>query len=324
MTMQHIWALPLAFVVSILTLQFLLVSRYGKVALDQPNHRSLHKVAVPRTGGFGILIGIVAGFLWLGGPLSHLLAGMLLLAAISFVDDLLSLSASKRLLVQLLVCSVVLWFETPASGYVLLIFVILAITWMTNLYNFMDGADGLAGGMAVIGFSSYAVAAWLIGNPDILWISASIAAASAGFLFFNFSPARIFMGDVGSIPLGFAAGLIGYIGWQHGSWPIWFPVLVFFPFIVDASVTLIRRLLRGEKIWQAHRSHYYQRLVLIGWGHRKVALCEYVLMAGVSLSAISILNKPMWLVATVLATWVLLYAILMYAIDKRWSEMQHP
>ncbi|HEY8119225.1 MAG TPA: hypothetical protein VIE91_08315 [Methylophilaceae bacterium] len=178
--------------------------------------------------------------------------------------------------------------------------------------------------MAVIGFSSYAVAAWLIGNPDILWISASIAAASAGFLFFNFSPARIFMGDVGSIPLGFAAGLIGYIGWQHGSWPIWFPVLVFFPFIVDASVTLIRRLLRGEKIWQAHRSHYYQRLVLIGWGHRKVALCEYVLMAGVSLSAISILNKPMWLVATVLATWVLLYAILMYAIDKRWSEMQHP
>lgn len=132
------------------------------------------------------------------------------------------------------------------------------------------------------------------------------------------------MGDVGSIPLGFAAGVLGLTGWQHGSWPCWFPMLVFSPFIVDASITLFKRLLRGEKVWQAHRSHYYQRLILMGWAHRKTALAEYILMLAVSCCALLMLNKPAWLVATALISWSLAYLALVYAIDKRWSEMQHP
>lgn len=323
--MQAIWALPLAFLVAILSLQFVLGSRYGKLAMDEPNHRSLHQVAVPRIGGVGILTGLFAGFLWLGDGIRPVLAGMLLLALVSLIDDVVNLSAKNRLLVQLLVSAAVLWFEFGIGHHwLLLVLAIFAVTWMTNLYNFMDGSDGLAGGMAVIGFSSYALAAWLHGDHDLLWIGASIAAASAGFLVFNFPPARIFMGDVGSIPLGFAAGVLGLMGWQHGSWPCWFPVLVFSPFIVDASITLFKRLLRGEKIWQAHRSHYYQRLILMGWGHRKTALAGYILMLALSCCALLMLNKPTWLVATVLISWGLAYLALMYAIDKRWSELQHP
>jgi UDP-N-acetylmuramyl pentapeptide phosphotransferase/UDP-N-acetylglucosamine-1-phosphate transferase len=109
-------------------------------------------------------------------------------------------------------------------------------------------------------------------------VSASIAAAAAAFLLFNFHPARIFLGDAGSTTLGFLAAGLGLTGWHYGVWSLWVPLLVFSPFIVDASVTLARRLMRGEKFWQAHRSHYYQRLVLSGWSHRRTALAEYGVM----------------------------------------------
>src|SRR5207344_2645488 len=127
---------------------------------------------------------------------------------------------------------------------------------------------------------TYGLAAWLGGNVEIEVLAWSISAAAAGFLIFNFPPAKIFMGDVGSIPLGFLAGAIGVTGWQQGLWPLWFPLVVFAPFIVDATVTLARRVLRGEAVWQAHRSHYYQRIILTGWSHRRTALAEYALMAG--------------------------------------------
>ncbi|MGA8051867.1 MAG: glycosyl transferase, partial [Burkholderiales bacterium] len=102
----------------------------------------------------------------------------------------------------------------------------------------------------------------------------------AAFLVRNFPPARIFMGDVGSVPLGFLAGALGLIGWNDGVWPLWFPIVVFAPFVCDATLTLIRRLLRGDRVWQAHREHYYQRLVRMGFGHRGTAAIEYAAMAG--------------------------------------------
>ena len=111
----------------------------------------------------------------------------------------------------------------------------LATMWVTNLYNFMDGSDGLAGGMALFGFGAYALSAWLAGDAVFVVVAASIAAASAAFLVFNFPPAKVFMGDAGSIPLGFLAAALGILGWRAGHWPLWFPVLVFSPFIIDAS-----------------------------------------------------------------------------------------
>jgi UDP-N-acetylmuramyl pentapeptide phosphotransferase/UDP-N-acetylglucosamine-1-phosphate transferase len=155
---------------------------------------------------------------------------------------------------------------------------VLALMWFTNLYNFMDGSDGLAGGMAVAGFGAYAIAAWQSGDPALATAAAGTAAAALGFLAFNFHPARVFMGDSGSIPLGFLAGAMGLAGWRDGLWPLWFPVLAFGPFVADASATLARRVLRGERFWQAHRTHYYQRLVQLGWGHRRTAFAEYALM----------------------------------------------
>ena len=91
------------------------------------------------------------------------------------------------------------------------------------------------------------------------------------------------MGDVGSISLGFLSGAMGIIGWQKELWSIWYPLLIFSPFIVDSSTTLLKRIYRKEKFWQPHREHYYQRLILMGWSHKKTALISYVVMICVSL-----------------------------------------
>ena len=249
--------------------------------LDHPNERSLHQRPVPRMGGIGVAAGIAASVpfvsqvewwpLWLGACF---------LVGISFLDDIIGLPIIGRLLVHFVAAggaAAGLLLNHTGVGWVLL--AIVAIVWMTNLYNFMDGMDGLAGGMALFGFGFYALAGVLSGHLPFAVTNAAIAAAAGAFLLFNFHPARIFMGDAGSTLLGFLAACLGLVGWQLGIWTLWFPGLVFSPFIVDATVTLARRLLRGEKIWRPHREHYYQRLVLSGWGHRRTVLAEYGVMA---------------------------------------------
>lgn len=257
-----------------------LIRTWSDRVLDHPNERSLHQRPVPRMGGIGVAIGIAASVplvsqlewwpLWLGACI---------LVGISFLDDLIGLPIIGRLLVHFVAAGGVvagLLLTHTGVGWGLL--AIVAIVWMTNLYNFMDGMDGLAGGMALFGFGFYALAGVLSGHLPFALTSASIAAASGAFLLFNFHPARIFMGDAGSTLLGFLAACLGFVGWQLGIWTLWFPGLVFSPFIVDATVTLARRLLCGEKVWRPHREHYYQRLALAGWGHRRTAVVEYVLM----------------------------------------------
>lgn len=184
----------------------------------------------------------------------------------------------------------------------------------------MDGSDGLAAGMAFIGFSCYAIAAWLGGDTELSIAMLCISAASIAFLGFNFYPARIFMGDSGSIPLGFLSAAFGYMGWQHRLWPLWFPVLVFSPFVVDATVTLAKRFLSGEKVWQAHCSHYYQRLVQLGWGHKRTAILEYALMLGCGVTATVMIRQPSVWHLPLLGIWVAIYIFLMVKVDKLWRR----
>ena len=258
----------------------ILIRTWSDRILDHPNERSLHQRPVPRMGGIGVAAGIAASVpfvsqvewwpLWLAA---------VMLMGISFLDDIIGLPIIGRLLVHFVAAGgavVGLLLNHTGVGWVLL--AIVAIVWMTNLYNFMDGMDGLAGGMALFGFGFYALAGALSGHLSFAVTNAAIAATAGAFLVFNFHPARMFMGDAGSTLFGFLAACFGLVGWQLGIWTLWFPGLVFSPFIVDATVTLARRLLRGEKIWRPHREHYYQRLVLSGWGHRRTALAEYGVM----------------------------------------------
>lgn len=307
-----------SWLVSWLTIFFML--RFGRVGpIDQPNHRSLHQVAVPRSGGIGILAGVVVGLI-LATPPVNLWVALGGLVSVSLLDDFRPLPARVRFLVQLVAASLAAWTLVPQEwGLVGQVVSVLFMLWMTNLYNFMDGANGLAGGMAVFGFTAYALAASLAGQSDLAVWSACIAAAAGGFLAFNFDPARIFMGDVGSVPLGFLAAVLGLRGLQLEVWPAWFPLLVFSVFIVDATVTLLRRGLRREKVWLAHREHYYQRLIQSGWSHRRFALAAYFLMFATAGSACLVIDAPPIVQALVIAAWGMTYVLLMRAVDRRAS-----
>lgn len=299
-----------------------LLIRSGILPQDLPNNRSLHATPVQRSGGIAMMVPVfIAG--WLGAPAFRLtLACAAFLACISYLDDRHPMSPVMRLLAHLLAAGVLVTTELsglPIGGS---LFVILITVWMTNLYNFMDGSDGLAGGMTVIGFGCYAIVAITSGNAAITLIAASIAACALAFLFFNFHPARIFMGDTGSVPLGFLAAALGVIGWDGGLWSPLVPVLAFSPFIADASLTLARRLLAGEKFWLPHRNHYYQRLIRMGLGHKRTALMAYALMTGAAISAIVLQTLSAPLQVLLLSTWTVFYVALAIGIDQRWRRHQ--
>ena len=302
--------------------------------LDHPNSRSLHLKSVPRTGGLAVLAGILIGILvhWIAMKDFSSRAGLFLgmglapLAVISVLDDYRDIAARWRILVHLWAAVSLLaagfapdhlnlpGLALPLPGWAAIPFALLLTVWMINLYNFMDGMDGFAGGMAVIGFATLA---WL-GQADAGFTATCliVAAASAGFLIHNFPPARIFLGDAGSTALGFLAAGCSLWGSKIGLFPLWIAWLAFSPFIVDATVTLLRRLRRGEKIWEAHRSHYYQRLVLLGWGHRRTVLAEYALMlacAGSALWAVQL--SPAAQMALALG-WAFIYGLLMWGVGR--------
>ena len=309
-----------AFLVALLVARLLLSPAGRHLALDTPNERSLHAQPVPRTGGIAIAAGVAVAcaLVWPGLPV--ILAAAALLAAASFVDDVVGLPTLVRLTLHLGAAVAALALDLEVSGGLLFVVLALALAWTTNLYNFMDGADGLAGGMAVFGFGAYALAAYLFGAQTLAALCASLAAASGAFLVFNWHPARLFMGDVGSVPLGFLVGALGLQGWAIGAWPLWFPVLVFAPFMCDATLTLLRRLLRREPVWRAHREHYYQRLVRMGFGHRGAAYIEYAAMAGCAALALLVLSEPLSVQAIALGFAGVALSGTAVWIDRRWAR----
>ena len=307
--------------VTFLLINIILNNKFVQKIQDVPNERSLHSSPIPRIGGLGLIAGILSGWIILFNTLVWwLVFPMLTLFVVSLFDDMHKLSVRLRLLVHFLAATmVVVGTEIYThQGVLIAVMMLFTIVWMTNLYNFMDGSDGLAGGMALIGFGIYGIGALLTNNTSLALLNFCIASSAAIFLYYNFHPAKIFMGDTGSISLGFLAAVMGLLGWQQGSWAAWFPFLVFSPFIVDASITLTRRVLRGARITEAHREHYYQRLIQLGWGHRNVSLAEYLLMLAVGITALSVLQQIFpW---QMLLTWCVVYISMLYFLDKRWKN----
>jgi UDP-GlcNAc:undecaprenyl-phosphate/decaprenyl-phosphate GlcNAc-1-phosphate transferase len=303
------------------TLMLALVLTLNKDGLfhDIPNERSLHTAPIPRSGGIALIAGIFSGWVllfqfwawWIVVP-------TLGLFILSLVDDVRNLSAKTRLIGHFIAAMIVL--AGAGIDWLWAIPVLLFVVWMTNLYNFMDGSDGLAGGMALFGFSFYGIAGLLNGNEAFAMMNFTIGAAAVGFLYHNFHPARVFMGDAGSIPLGFLAASFGVWGWQLGYWPFWFPLQVFSPFVADATLTLLKRIRHGEKLTQAHRFHYYQRLIQMGWGHRNTAVVEYALMFLAGASAIWGIGLDALGQGNLMAWWAAIYLGLSMWIDRLWQQ----
>ena len=312
-----------------------IVSRGGsRWFVDHPNERSLHDRPVSRAGGIAILAGLAAGLVivaLIGGPApgyGWVLAGGLIIISVSFADDVHRVSPAIRIVFHLAaaVCVVLAGLSSERivlPGTVLDLgavmgaaFTVLFVAWVVNLYNFMDGMDGFAGGMTTIGFTTLAVLCAQGDAAMLAAVSSVVAAASIGFLLFNFPPARIFMGDLGSSLLGYLCAVMMLSAKISASVPLWISVLVFSPFIVDASVTLVRRIVAGKRPWRAHRGHFYQRLVRLGWGHRKTVVREYGLMFVCACAAAGALRLPPGGQAALLWVWAVVYVILMLGITS--------
>ena len=250
----------------------LVMSRWRR--LDAPNERSMHSRPVPAGAGIGIVV--TALLLW---PWWHtrtdafqlaLLTGCVALGLVSLADDHWRLSPALRFGAQAAVVAVCL-LALPTEARLVPILplalergvVALAWLWFINLFNFMDGIDGLAGSETIAVAIGYLAVGAFAGLDDPYWGLALVIAASAGgYLFWNWHPAMVFMGDAGSIPLGFLLGWLMLDLALAGAWPAGLILPLYF--LADATLTLLVRARRGETLWQAHRQHFYQRAVLGG------------------------------------------------------------
>ena len=267
-----------------------------RAILDHPNERSSHAVPTPRGGGWGMLVVVGPGWLGLGvNPL--VLAGVAVLAAVSWIDDRRNLAPEPRLLAQVLAVLLGLaalgdqarLFQGWLPGWLDHVIAGLCWLWFINLFNFMDGIDGLAGGetvsvtaglVLVTGSASLGVGAGALTAPALL-----LAGAGLGFLVWNWQPARVFMGDVGSVPLGFCLGWLLLAAAANGLWLA--ALLLPLYFVADATITLLRRVAAGKPVLQAHREHFYQRAVQRGWSHARVVAA--VLVTNAALIALTVL-----------------------------------
>lgn len=275
--------------------------RQGVLAL--PGERQSHQVATPTGGGIGMVAAVLLAAL-LPGPGAGLppawtagvLPGLAILSLVGWLDDRYTVHAALRLVVQVAVSLWLLaclrngwsaggqasWSAAPA---------LLGLVGLMNAWNFMDGSNGMAGGQGLFTGLVLAGLFALAGQPGLALAALGVAAACAGFLPWNIPRARVFMGDAGSVPLGFALGGLLLLGWQSGALSLAVAVLLPALFWVDAGLTLGRRFLRGEQWYTAHRQHVYQRLILDGRSHKQVlalyqAINLFVVLPGVVLGTV--------------------------------------
>lgn len=261
--------------------------------LDQPNARSSHERPTPRLGGLGILgVTVLVAGSWLATTAGTREALVVLgigaaIALLSLLDDLQGLPATTRLVAHVTAAAATvaalgpLPVPWPADGVPPAALAgVVTVFWITgflNAFNFMDGTDGIAGVQALVGTAAWAAIGWWLDASGLVVLATVVAAASAGFLAHNWSPATIFMGDVGSAFLGYLLAVLPLL--LSPRPPLWIVLLPLWPFVVDTAITLVRRWRRGESLMVAHRSHLYQRLTAADWTHAGVAWL-YGAMAG--------------------------------------------
>lgn len=271
--------------------------------LDIPQERHSHNTPTPRGGGAGMIAALLIATLFLSRGSSAMTfwthcvwPGLAAVSLIGWWDDRVSLSARLRFFVQVLATAYLLWCfhpSIPASALMLFLAAGFFLLWMINLYNFMDGSNGMAGFQGVFAGT---VLAWLFyhaGDGDAAIISSLIAAACLGFLPWNLGSAKVFMGDVASGALGFAFASLLIYGVFTNSFAIATAWMVMLVFVCDSTLTLIARVLKGERWYNPHKQHLYQRLIARGWSHGSVLLLYQIVNMVLVLPAIVVaVNYP--------------------------------
>ncbi|MBT5819262.1 MAG: glycosyltransferase family 4 protein [Proteobacteria bacterium] len=313
---------------------------------DRPTERGLHQQITPRGGGIvivfvGVLCGVAlkmfypASTLNLGWPIGLAVVGV---AGIGFWDDHFGLSIRLRLMAGLGLASVVglaslsdvQWnlfgntYEWPIELVILP--AVVGLVWLMNLFNFMDGADGVAGVQGLIGTAT--LAAWFAASNEmpLALLNIGVAGACLGFLGLNWAPARVFLGDSGSLTLGLWFGSMSLIGVTRIGVSLEAFLILLGVFVFDATFTLVRRVIHGERITQPHREHLYQRLILSGWTHQQVAALTVsitLVMAGIGSAVFRVPQYGLWFFLLALVI-LLTYTILVMRISAVGTPTEKP
>jgi Fuc2NAc and GlcNAc transferase len=334
----------IVFLAAAALLSWLLASRVRLYALDKlldiPNERSSHSRPTPRGGGLAIAVTAVGGVIiaamlrWIDWNLALALSGgAAMIATVGWVDDHRSLSALTRFAVQFLSAgwamywlgglpSLIVGSSSISLGFVGTVLGVIGIVWAINLYNFVDGIDGLAAGEAVTTGIIGGLILLGMGQAGLAMVSLLIAAAAGGFLPLNWAPAKLFMGDVGSGMLGYLFAVLAIASENAGAVPLLIWVLLLGAVVFDATVTLCRRIMHGEKWYHAHHSHAYQRMVQAGRTHAQVSATVLLINLVLALLAIVAWLRPTFFLIAIGAGTVLLSII--YITVERIRPMHQP
>ncbi|MCY7502065.1 glycosyltransferase family 4 protein [Bacillus pumilus] len=308
----------LAFFVSLATVLIVtpIVKKFAiKIgAVDQPNKRKVHDKVMPRMGGLAIFIGVAAGALagglFLHNKITAISVGAVLIVILGIFDDKYNLSAKFKFLVQVLVACLIVstglkmdFFSVPfltdriELGWMAYPLTVLWIVGITNAINLIDGLDGLAAGISVIGLSTIAVMAFSADKILILSLSLVVIGSTIGFLFYNFHPAKIFMGDTGSLFLGYMISVLSLLGLYKSVtlFSVVVPVIILGVPIFDTTFAIIRRILNKQPISSPDKSHIHHRLMAFGLSHRMAVIVIYMIGLVFSLSAILLTSATIWL-----------------------------
>ncbi len=277
-----------SFVLSVLLVGATLRYALRRGLLDAPGRRRSHTVATPRGGGLGLLLAVLPVLCWAWlGPASWLapaealalFGALLLLILVGWLDDHRNLPLLPRFVLHLLAATLLavvvlhdLQGWSPMLRLLAGVGLVLATGWSINAHNFMDGIDGLLGMQMLFYFTALGAVAWSLQAGGVALACAGLAAACLGFLFYNRPPARIFMGDVGSVALGWLVAALAALLWRQAPQSVWSALILSSAFIIDASMTLLRRMWLGRRWYTAHREHAYQWLVRSGFSHARVTL----------------------------------------------------
>lgn len=274
--MKYWYVFPIAVLLSLFLTAVLRRYALHRSIIDIPNARSSHSVPTPRGGGVAIVLAFLLCLVFMASlrlqPLAQLVAMFgsgVLIAVIGFMDDHGHIAARWRLLGHFVAAAWVMFWMGGLPSLTVFGFIIelgwfgnalatIYLVWMLNLYNFMDGIDGLASLEAICACIGLSISYYVTGQETMMWAPVMLTMTVAGFLYWNFPPARIFMGDAGSGFLGIILGALSVQAAWVGSEFFFAWLIMLGVFIVDATFTLIRRLVRGDKVYEAHRSHGYQ------------------------------------------------------------------
>lgn len=304
-------ALSVCFILAVLLTPYIIKFAIRIGAVDQPNERKVHTKVMPRLGGLAIVISFYVGFLIFNPGFSEtwpILAGGLIITAVGFLDDMFQLSAKVKLLGQIVAAVVTVmggiqieFITVPfggmiSLGYFAIPLTILWIVGVTNAVNLIDGLDGLAAGVSSIVLLTISGMAIVMGNPLVALIAFLLLGSTLGFLIFNFHPAKIFMGDTGSLFLGYMIGVLAIMGLfkNVALFSIMVPIIVLGVPILDTAFAIIRRIVQRKPLSAPDKLHLHHCLIRLGYSHRQTVIVIYALSSLFSLAAIIFTRSAMW------------------------------